>query len=106
MTPTGRRAWRKWAKKQRYKTNRALRRSGAEYRNDATGAWYKGQRAFFEQRPSVAVKYLTPRSLVGMTMGARTRRWAKDFDALPQTGRWSKAVSMLREYGIPARRQK
>ncbi len=71
---TGRRAWRKWAKKQRYKTNRALRRSGAEYRNDATGAWYKGQRAFFEQRPSVAVKYLTPRSLVGMTQGARKRK--------------------------------
>lgn len=77
MTPNGRRAWRKWAKKQRYKTNRGLRRSGAEFRNDATGAWYRGQRAFFEGRPSVAVKPFTARSLVGMTMGARKRRARK-----------------------------
>ena len=43
---------------------------------------------------------ITPRSLVGMTQGARKRRWAKDYDALPQSGRAAKTVSMLRAYGI------
>lgn len=45
-------------------------------------------------------KSFTARSLVGMTMGARKRRWAKDYDALPQSGRAAKTVSMLRAYGI------
>ena len=45
-------------------------------------------------------KPFTPRSLVGMTMGARKRRWAKDYDALPQSGRAAKTVSMLRAYGV------
>ena len=43
---------------------------------------------------------MTPRSLVGMTMGARKRRWARDFDAIPQSERASKAVSMLAAYGV------
>lgn len=43
---------------------------------------------------------ITARSLVGMTMGARKRRWAKDYDALPQSGRFSKTMSMLRSYGV------
>jgi len=42
----------------------------------------------------------TARSLVGMPQGARKRRWAKDYDAQPQSGRASKTVSMLRSYGI------
>ena len=45
-------------------------------------------------------KPFTARSLVGMTMGARKRRWAKDYDALPQFGRFSKTMSMLRAYGV------
>lgn len=43
---------------------------------------------------------ITTRSLVGMTMGARKRRWARDYDALPQSGRAAKTVSMLRAYGV------
>jgi hypothetical protein len=43
---------------------------------------------------------MTPRSLVGMTMGARKRRWARDFNAIPQLERASVAVSMLAAYGV------
>ena len=43
---------------------------------------------------------ITARSLVGMSMGARKRRWARDYDALPQSGRAAKTVSMLRAYGV------
>lgn len=35
----------------------------------------------------VKPKPFTARSLVGMPQGARKRRWAKDYDALPQSGR-------------------
>ena len=43
---------------------------------------------------------MTPRSLVGMTMGARKRRWGRDFNAIPQLERASVAVSMLAAYGV------
>jgi hypothetical protein len=55
-----------------------------------------GWEAEIEHRP----KPFTARSLVGMPQGARKRRWAKDYDALPQSGRASKTVSMLRAYGV------
>ncbi len=46
---------------------------------DGSGRWYRRQRAWFHQRPTVPPRPFTPRSLVGMTMGARKRRAAVDF---------------------------
>ena len=69
MKANGMKAWRKAARRWRRKQNR---RSGAPY-TDGTGRWYRRQQAWFHQRPAVPHRPFTPRSLVGMTMGARKR---------------------------------
>ena len=91
MRPNGRRAWRKWCKSRRRKMN-------AHHRALYTGANMRKAQPVELGMP--IPKPFTPRSLVGMTMGARKRRWAKDYDALPQSGRAAKTVSMLRAYGV------
>ena len=91
MSPNGRRAWRKWCKSRRRKMN-------AHHRALYTGANMRKAQPVELGMP--IPKPFTPRSLVGMTMGARKRRWAKDYDALPQSGRAAKTVSMLRAYGV------
>lgn len=74
MNPNGMRAWRRFARGQRRKQNRANRASRASWIADGTGRWYRRQQGFFKQRPSVPARVFSPRSLVGMTMGARKRR--------------------------------
>ena len=69
MKANGMRAWRRAARKWRHRQNR---RSGAPYM-DGSGRWYRRQRAWFHQRPTVPPRPFSPRSLVGMTMGARKR---------------------------------
>ncbi len=104
MTPTGRRAWRKWLKSQRKhdkdswaaNIGACLGRAAYARRHRGTDA---GQ-GLPDVVPTVSATPFTARSLVGMTMGARKRRWAKDYDALPQFGRFSKTMSMLRAYGV------
>ena len=104
MKPTGRRAWRKWLKSQRkhdkdsWAADIGVCRGRAAYarRHRGTDA---GQ-GLPDVVPTVSATPFTARSLVGMTMGARKRRWAKDYDALPQFGRFSKTMSMLRAYGV------
>ena len=71
MTPTGRRAWRRFAKQQRRKVNRKNRETGTPWINDADGAFYRHEQKHFAQRPTLPPKPFTTRSLVGMTMGAR-----------------------------------
>lgn len=63
MTPNGRRAWRQRAKRNRWKPYdwNVIRRH----------RWIVSPAA---SDPVIAVKPFTPRSLVGMTMGARKRR--------------------------------
>ena len=77
MKPNGMRAWRKTARRWRRKQNRHWRETGAPCVADGTGRWYRRQQAFFKQRPAAPSRPFTPRSLVGMTMGARKRgaRW-------------------------------
>lgn len=77
MKPNGMRAWRKTARRWRRKQNRHWRETGAPCVADGTGRWYRRQQAFFKQRPAAPSCPFTPRSLVGMTMGARKRgaRW-------------------------------
>lgn len=84
MKPNGRRRWRKWAKK-----NGAGRGDFADYRRfrrhgDSTYDGVVGM-----QPGPCPRRSFTPRSLVGMTMGARKR--AARFDA------WHKAVTYGRE---------
>ncbi len=64
MSPNGRRAWRKWAKRRR-------RRMNAHHRALYTGA--KMRKAQPVQLAMQIPKPFTPRSLVGMTQGARKR---------------------------------
>lgn len=73
MKPNGMRAWRKTARRWRRKQNRHWRETGAPCVADGTGRWYRRQQAFFKQRPAAPFRPFTPRSLVGMTMGARKR---------------------------------
>lgn len=73
MNPNGMRAWRRFARSVRRKQNRASRASRALWIADGTGRWYRRQQGFFKQRPSVPARVFSPRSLVGMTMGARKR---------------------------------
>ena len=89
MKPNGMRAWRKTARRWRRKQNRHWRKTGAPCVADGTGRWYRRQQAFFKQRPAAPSRPFTPRSLVGMTMGARKR--AAKVDA------WHKAVTYGRE---------
>ena len=104
MKPNGRRAWRKWLKSQRKhdkdswaaNIGACLGRAAYARRHRGTDA---GQ-GLPDVVPTVSATPFTARSLVGMTMGARKRRWAKDYDALPQFGRFSKTMSMLRAYGV------
>ena len=104
MKPNGRRAWRKWLKSQRKhdkdswaaNIGACLGRAAYARRQRGTDA---GQ-GLPDVVPTVSATPFTARSLVGMTMGARKRRWAKDYDALPQFGRFSKTMSMLRAYGV------
>ena len=104
MKATGRRAWRQAG--QRFR--KAEKRIGF-YPPNSVGLFERRHwRASDEKMessekqfpPRVEMKPFTARSLVGMTMGARKRRWAKDYDALPQFGRFSKTMSMLRAYGV------
>ena len=137
MSPNGRRAWRRAAKKLRRAMGRRWRSRKEEWmkrwsegvtdldahRGRINGSWFRRHGhteqglqtldanhltrvyiGFFGAVNGEGVEYavkpksFTPRSLVGMTMGARKRRWAKDYDALPQSGR--AAVSMLQAYGV------
>ena len=89
MKPNGMRAWRKAARRWRRKQNRHNRESGASWISDGTGRWYRRQRAFFKQRPTVPPRPFSPRSLVGMSQSARKR--AAKFVA------WHKAVTYGQE---------
>lgn len=135
MSPNGRRAWRKAAKKLRWKMGRRWRSQEEwvhgkrwselvpdleAHRAHITGTWFKrhGFQSFDAESSSrhyiglwgsangetigfvESASSITARSLVGMTMGARKRRWARDYDALPQSRRAAKTVSMLRAYGV------
>lgn len=73
MKANGMRAWRKAAKRWRRTQNRANRKNGVAWINDGDGRWYRRQRAFFAQRPVIEPRPFSPRSLVGMTQGARKR---------------------------------
>ena len=75
MNPNGMRAWRRFARSVRRKQNRASRAGRALWIADGTGRWYRRQQGFFKQRPSVPARVFSPRSLVGMTQGARKRAW-------------------------------
>jgi len=70
MSPNGRRAWRKWAKRRR-------RRMNAHHRALYTGA--KMRKAQPVQLNMPVPMRLTPRSLVGMTQGARKRAALVDY---------------------------
>ena len=104
MKATGRRAWRQAGRRFR----KAEKRRGFYPANSvglfARRHWRAAERNIGivgkQFPPNVAINPFTARSLVGMTMGARKRRWAKDYDALPQFGRFSKTMSMLRAYGV------
>ena len=79
VKPNGRRRWRKAARRWRRKQNRHNRETGAHWISDGTGRWYRRQRAFFGQRPTVSARPFSPRSLVGMTQRARKRAAWKSF---------------------------
>lgn len=86
VKPNGMRAWRKTARRWRRKQNRHWRETGAPCIADGTGRWYRRQQAFFKQRPAAPSSPFTPRSLVGMTMGARKRMaWAEYLSACKES---------------------
>ena len=85
MKANGMRAWRQTARRWRRKQNRHFRETEAPCIADGTGRWYRRQRAWFHQRPTMPPRPFSPRSLVGMSQGARKR--AAKFDA------WHKAVT-------------
>lgn len=101
---TGRRAWRKWLSSQRkHDKDSWSALLGAVRGRAAYARKHRGTNAgqgLPEEPGTDTVRSFTARSLVGMTMGARKRRWARDYDALPQSNRASKTVSMLRAYGV------
>ena len=92
MSPNGLRRWRRYAKKCRYRSRKEGKVS------NATGASLRA--LFFAARihPHYAVppKPFTPRSLVGMSMGARKR--AADRVAVAALGN-DRAHAYTREYG-------
>ena len=63
-----------------------------------------GEAPSMEPEPYDPVSRFDKRRIVGMTQGARKRKWAKDFDALSPEERIGKpgwyAASSLREYGV------
>lgn len=85
MKANGMRAWRATARRWRRKQNRANRMIGAPWINDASGRWYRRQRAFYHQRPVIQPRPFSERSLVGMTMGARKRAALSELMAAAQT---------------------
>ena len=89
MSPNGRRAWRKWVR--RVEHNPKLRPPGKSISRLAR----EGKR-HLGSIPPTPPKPFTPRSLVGMTMGARKR--AADRVAVAALGN-DRAHAYTREYG-------
>ncbi len=79
MKATGRRAWRKWAKRRRRLYAQLQKSLSVSSKSDPSpyrGVICRRKKKAAEGRGprAVPVKPFTPRSLVGMTMGARKRR--------------------------------
>lgn len=77
MSPNGRKAWRKWAKARRRWLNMDERRYRDPYEDEPLikhrYAWFEAKKQFGPKLVCPKAKPFTPRSLVGMTQGARKR---------------------------------